>query len=221
MGEQKEEFHIHKGFICSTSKFFRTALKPEWDAQKLNPGTIDLTDEDPEIFRLYAHWVYCKTLPILATKEDQISSNFPQDCGHSHDKEAAKKRIPALAKEEFHLLAKCYVLGEKLIDTTFKNIILLNGFIHATRGREDERYFPDGSVIAIIYAGTTKRSPARKLMVDIYVDEAHLEAEGWEQDFHQVPAEFLLDIAKALIKARPGQSEGKWEACIEQYHEEE
>jgi len=60
------------------------------------PQTLDLSQEDPDAFAVYTHWLYHTTLPVRAAKPSQ---------------------------EENILLAKSYALGEMLMDCAFKNAV--------------------------------------------------------------------------------------------------
>jgi len=54
-----DTFHVHKGIICSTSEFFKNAVKMEW-AGAGKP--IDLSNESRDTFNIYLGWLYAKNL---------------------------------------------------------------------------------------------------------------------------------------------------------------
>ncbi|CAN9106508.1 unnamed protein product [Alternaria sp. RS040] len=50
-----EVIHVHEGLISSSSEFFKNATKPEWRTES---RPIDLSDEQPHIFKRYCQWLY-------------------------------------------------------------------------------------------------------------------------------------------------------------------
>ncbi|KAF2242157.1 hypothetical protein BU26DRAFT_405911, partial [Trematosphaeria pertusa] len=61
-------------------------------------------------------------------------------------------------------LARCYVLGEKLMDVAFQNAVMDAILDRAMR----EDLYPSSGFTRIIFQGTTKSSPARKVLVDFW-----------------------------------------------------
>ena len=93
-------------------------------------------------------------------------------------------------------LAKLYGLGEKLIDKIFQDRVLDTLITHT---RKDDKY-PTKKSAKIVYDSTLKGSPARKLMVDMYLmnaNEDHIKDEDDELHF-----DFLIDLTRALLKER-------------------
>jgi hypothetical protein len=89
-----ETYRIHKTVICSTSEFFKNAVKLEWAGRDGKP--IDLGHESREIFDIYLGWLYAKDL-------------------HGIDEDGAKA---------WTQLTKSYVLGEKFMDSRFQASII-------------------------------------------------------------------------------------------------
>jgi hypothetical protein len=86
VGEAGIQYPIHESVVCKTSTFFDNAMKPEWASARPDPRRVDLSDEEPDIFSIYIHWLYFKTIPSVVT-------------------EVEPARNP-----EYELLAKCYVM---------------------------------------------------------------------------------------------------------------
>ncbi|KAF2000438.1 hypothetical protein P154DRAFT_435014, partial [Amniculicola lignicola CBS 123094] len=95
VGDKAESFNIHTSLLCSSSAFFQTSLKKEWEDMRKDSKTIALQHDDPDAFRMYAHWLYCRKFPLADDRD-----------------------------EAYVQLAKAYVLGESLLDAKFKNTIL-------------------------------------------------------------------------------------------------
>jgi hypothetical protein len=56
-GTGKQRFPVHEAIARRSSKLFGNALKPEWAAARPDPRVVDLSDESPEIFYIYLHWL--------------------------------------------------------------------------------------------------------------------------------------------------------------------
>ncbi|KAF2242156.1 hypothetical protein BU26DRAFT_397428, partial [Trematosphaeria pertusa] len=124
--------------------FLQVAVKMEWMGEE--PRPVDLSDEEPTVFKAYLQWLYTKQVPL---------ETYTHARSDGQDEEAINDE----------LLAQCYVLGEKLMDSKFQNAVL-EVFIN------NERHWPSNRAICILYKGTGSSSPARKLMVDFWAWQA-------------------------------------------------
>ncbi|QPG93801.1 hypothetical protein C2857_002715 [Epichloe festucae Fl1] len=170
-------FHVNEKLICAASPFFDTAFGGEWNESKTR--SIELTEHDAQVFRTYMHWLY---LDKLAVRND--APGF-------------------VGNEEYIHLAKAYVLGDFLSDGQFKDAVMDAILEKSTTTASDGRtWYPVGPVIRHIYDNTLGCSEARKLLVDIYTLNGH---GAWLQvwaDPDDLPKEFLLDLAVALLDKR-------------------
>jgi hypothetical protein len=100
---------------------------------------------------------------------------------------------------EYILLSKCYVMDEKFMDIAFKNTVLAALMdAHDNQPFYRSRY-PGQPAINIIYGGTLESSPARRLLVDIWVDSAVddcLEVKHLNDYLHH---SFVLEFPRALL----------------------
>ncbi|KAH6872645.1 hypothetical protein BKA58DRAFT_382391 [Alternaria rosae] len=139
----------HEAVIRRSSKFFDNPMKEEWAASRLEARTISIVDKDPTIFKIYLHWLYLKTFPIVTTKS---TGGFNHETG---------------------MLGKSYVVGEMLMDTALKNAVLI-AFRDAPLNRPFYKPLRPGfSIVKTIYDGTPEGSPGRRFMVDVCVREAN------------------------------------------------
>ncbi|OWY57756.1 hypothetical protein AA0119_g423 [Alternaria tenuissima] len=77
---------------AASSEFFKNATKPEWRTES---RPVDLSDEQPAIFKRYCQWLYTGFIaPGL------------------------------LAESSSGCLAYMYVLGEKIVDHEFQNAVI-------------------------------------------------------------------------------------------------
>lgn len=184
VGPEEECFHVHASALTSTSEFFKSALKKEW--RKTGDRDIDLRDQQTETFSSYVHWLYY----------NEIITDMKWTCADDDE-------IPG---PDFDSLGELYVLGEHLIDTAFQDAVI-SVLVGLTRKKDqdDVNYYPGFSTVNIIYEGTTDKSPARRLLVDLHVRHGN---ENWIKD-HCVKNgsdcfnhEFLTDLSQALLKDR-------------------
>ncbi|KAH7138040.1 hypothetical protein B0J11DRAFT_3323 [Dendryphion nanum] len=195
--DPRRVFQVHGAILCTSSKFFRNVLKPEWTSNREERKPIELTDpeDDPETFTIYVHWLYYKMLPASVNSKPSSS--------------------------QMGRLIDAYLLGEKLMDNAFKNSIIaaiIASFCHSPRS---ERRFPSSLDIDILYERTTPSSRLRNLIVDLWVYVAHA-SPGWMRDVDNVPREFLVDVTKAMIKNRPIPSDQRpWELATHEYFEKD
>ncbi|KAJ4365564.1 hypothetical protein N0V83_008184 [Neocucurbitaria cava] len=195
-GAETVKFPVHEALLRKSSLFFDNAMKPEWAASKLDPRDVDLTDEDPEVFKVYLHWLYMRTLPTVHRDLNLRGQ-----------------------KHEFDQLSNCYILGEKLMDVRFKNAIL-DGVVDAMNNTPFcTGKMPGEASINIIYSGTSEGSPARRLLVDIWVMYA---GENWIKHLtDKLPHEFVLEFSRALLKDKCNGKKDtrRWRTRMEDYHE--
>lgn len=196
--EAKGSFHIHEDAICDRSSFFANAMKPEWASLRPNPRVIDLPEDDATAFALYQQYIYSRQLPILPDDLDEDSAQT----------------------EGYHTLAYAYVLGERLMDTAFKNAIASAYVLYARGTPPGKRAYPSNEEIRILYDGTGEKSPIRKLLIDIWCCRGKHE---WLDLDADLPKEFLVEVTRALLRARPSLENlsRPWKNEHVQYHEKE
>lgn len=113
-------------------------------------------------------------------------------------------------------LAEAYAFGEEIMDVKFKNAILDSMMATAMKWNT----FPGLDAVNLIYEGTTSKSPARHLLVDIHAQKAHAGKE-WNVQYGGCPKEFLVDLVSAMAGQRPASGKEPWKYAWESYHEKE
>ncbi|CAK1360059.1 unnamed protein product [Cercospora beticola] len=114
-GDNGEEFMIHDFLLKENSKFFEAALDRQW--KEGQEKKIALPDDDPEVFAVYAGWLFTGK---IASKDEKPLDEFTRaDVEHEHP-----------------LQAKLYVLGEKLIDDKFCDCALKAWAEHYASGHD-------------------------------------------------------------------------------------
>jgi hypothetical protein len=99
-------------------------------------------------------------------------------------------------------LSKLYVLAEKLIDNTTKELVLAAISAHAKEMlSRDLNCIPPIESVQTIYEGTPEGSPARRLIVQIFTDNGSPSSLTTEVD--DIPKGFLYELSVSLISTRP------------------
>ena len=179
VGSDEQCFYVHTSLLCRHSKFFKAALKEEWaEGQE---RLVELLEEDPDMFNYYIQWLHDGT--IFTWMGD------PGD------------------KSRYDHLTRLYALGETLMDTQFRDEVI-NAIVISTREKDKDgkQWFPGMAAAALIYQRTPPNSPARHLMVDLYVTEG---SAAWIKngakdagDSKALNNEFLSDVCIGLLQNR-------------------
>jgi len=138
---------------------------------------IELTETDPEFFVVFKNFIY----------EGKIYSQGDDDM---HEMIGGARARPA--DREWDRLCNCWLLGEHLVSTSFKDAIV--DAIQA-KMKEEECYPLD--IHRAIYAKGSCSSRLRNLLVDIAVWEWDIDSiEGCRQ--WAAESRFMIDVAIAL-----------------------
>jgi hypothetical protein len=179
VGQAETPIFVHPKVLGRSSKFFRTAFKKDW----LKDGhAIKLPEDESQIVSTYVGWLYTRKV---------ICERLPSDF---LDRWRAKNR-------RWILMAKLYVFAEKIMDTEFQDQVV---YTFAVIGREIAVLLhacPATEAISIIYQGTPKDSPARKILVEIWNDHA---MSHWKvkDSSPRLPQEFLEDLTEVVLFTR-------------------
>ncbi|KAF1970423.1 hypothetical protein BU23DRAFT_650031 [Bimuria novae-zelandiae CBS 107.79] len=190
--DEQSEYWIQRDLLRSSSSFFKAATKDKWDALRDSKHTVTITF-DPVLSEAYIHWLHHCTICWL-WDDDTVPD-----------------------KDDYPYLAKLYVMGEDLMDTTFKNALLDTFSAVATSGY----YYPTGEAVATIYSGTPANSAARRLLVDMCASRAR-DHPSWQDSFDNFPREALLDMLKETTQLREPSDDIPWQTEEEMkntYHE--
>jgi hypothetical protein len=186
---EQQIFYVHKNVLCKTSVFLQNATKPEWTGPLPHP--IDLTDENPKVFQAYLHWLYSRKVAA--------ETRLANACG-----DASGYHLEL----HYNLLVKSYLLGEKLMDSTYQNAVMEA----ITYGAAIGCGFPGDECVRLVYKRTTASSPLRKLLVDFWV---WMGFKKWIENGDVIKntcKEFANDLIAALLEQReqPGDGSEDW-----------
>jgi hypothetical protein len=156
----------HSSHTARNSDFFKAALKKEWIEGQTR--VIKLPEERPDVVSHYLNYTYSKALPSVSNPDFTTTPNFETD-------------------QYYELLAELYVLGERLQDQSIRTAVIessVDSWEYLISIKEPAN---------IIHRGTTAGSPARRLVVDLFL--------AYGEDFQlnsTCEADFLLGIARAF-----------------------
>lgn len=179
MGAEEQCFNIHASVLTASGQFFKSVLKNEW--AKMGNGTVHLRDLDSEIFNIYVQWLYSDR---LAAKIKMVGSGVVKE-------------------NAYDPLVKLYALGERLNDAKFQDTII-SAIIRLSREVNDRNvsWYPSETAVNTIYENTTRKSPAKRLMVDFYVRYGYDDWFDSSYETNRPHHEFLFDLSRKLLQHR-------------------
>jgi len=169
----QQRFSIPEGVICARSEFFKRALNGNWTESE--GRIVRFPEDNPEIFGIYMNLVY--TGLVLTDNIDHPKSI-------------------TIITNEFDVLARLYVLCEKLQDKAAKNSAV-ESLIEVSKETSEDKKFtaPRPDTIALVYQGTCAGSLGRRLMVDLW---RRIPADFLTKYTYQLPTDFFVEFAIAL-----------------------
>ncbi|KAF3049218.1 hypothetical protein E8E11_005861 [Didymella keratinophila] len=152
-------FFVHEDLICMRSEFFKKALDGRW--KESEEAGVHMPEDDPSTFSMYIKLLYTDALVHMEEADCSSADSTPR----------------------WHLrLNKLYVLAEKILDDTTKNMALTAMDTRANKSQErPSTRCPDVHSIKVIYEGTPEKSPARSEFLK----------------------DFLYDLSISLLEKRP------------------
>ncbi|RAO65898.1 uncharacterized protein BHQ10_001910 [Talaromyces amestolkiae] len=182
LGKGKERFFVHEKLIRASSPFFDKVMSATCLESMQHTGTIQLSEDEPEIFGIYVHWLYYNKLPVCCNEPG------------------------CAANQEYLKLVKAYTLGNKLMDTGFQNAAIDAIVEKSTSAASDgKRYYPVTEVVEYAYNNTHLLAPIRRLLVDMHVSVGSgkwLDYGNFNSE--RVPQRFLFELSSKLLDLRRG-----------------
>lgn len=173
MGKQHDGFNVHEKLI-RTSPFFDKAISGRW--RESTQKTVQLPEDEPEIFGIYVHWLYFGKLSVF---RDDLKSK---------------------EQKQYRALVKAYSLGDKFMNTKFQNTVI-DAIVEesVSPASDGKHYYPNGLDIEYAYNNTNTLSPLRRLLVDMYAFSGN---GSWLRDHYtkaNYPQLFIFDLACTLL----------------------
>lgn len=139
VGSPATSFFVNGKLICSRSEYFKVALSARWSEGKKR--ALALPEDDPEAFNVYLNWLFGGC--ICTGQEDGSDNTW----------------------EEWDMVFKAYALGDKFLDTDFKDAV--TDAVTAMLGRVDLEGFtpsPSPRDIELLYRITSATAKIRSLI---------------------------------------------------------
>ncbi|KAH6637814.1 hypothetical protein C7974DRAFT_148983 [Boeremia exigua] len=181
VGKAQQKFVVHQSLLTGRSPFFDKALNGRW--AEADERAVKLHEDEPTVFAVYVHLLYTDKIAVSPTL-------FGTTTG---DVDGERK-----------ILAKLYILAEKVQDVETKNktMAALMGTLRDQVG--GKRVSLSLRFVQTIYNGTPNGSMARKLIVDSFVEQGtgtpfrlggRMEDAVW-------PVEFMQELLAEVLDRR-------------------
>ncbi|KAF2167900.1 hypothetical protein M409DRAFT_22047 [Zasmidium cellare ATCC 36951] len=170
----------------SPSKILQS--RPREKVEEGQTREIELPTDHDDVVAAYIEYLYAKSLTVDRTIE---------------------------GRTDFHLLARLYCFGEKVLDDAFCNAVMAN-MVAGMDSRDvmGEFSYPTVEAIRIVYEGTPAGSPMRRFVIEMY-------AQRMSKDWASVegaPVEFMVELVGEMCRVRSapgphgpvGRRVGKW-----------
>lgn len=142
-------FTVHESLLISRSLFFKKALNGPWT--EATSRVVRLAGDDAGVFHHYVHLLYTDNIAVSSFRISDVPNGL---------------------QGERLVLAKLYVLAEKLQDTKTKRKALSAVYASCQAKAGMQKQSLDINFVQMIYEGTPSGSMARKLTVDHFVDRS-------------------------------------------------
>ncbi|GAB7335170.1 hypothetical protein MBLNU13_g07000t3 [Cladosporium sp. NU13] len=166
-----KRFIVHEGLIKPRSEFVRLALRGEW--KEAQERTIPLPEDDPNIFSVYQRWLY-----------DGLIHTRPNS-------------TPSKTDDEYSMLVNAYILGEKIMDSNFKDSVA-DAIVEKLR--LTHRF--DTSLTNLIFDNTLPASPLRRLWLDAYYNFGRPEWLNASLVGDAINSEFMIEFSRYQMQFR-------------------
>ncbi|KAF9701178.1 hypothetical protein EKO04_000631 [Ascochyta lentis] len=176
---------VHESVLRQSSNYFQNMCEPAYIQARKNSRELSWSPNSSfkGITSTYVHWLY--------------NGNVPTAVIDMSDKTKVGAVLLGLAKE--------YVLGSQIIDTTYQNVIMDHFIAIHVRMRK----LTFGSVIDVVYEGTHEGSPMRQLLADMH---AFVIADdvGKLEMMYSKPRAFVEDVLKSVVTLSPNELDEWW-----------
>lgn len=193
--DDQESFVVHKELIRQHSSFFHSALDSTWEEGKT--GIVVLPQETPEVFKIYANWLYTQRLGL---DKSQV--------------------------QNFNLLVDLYDLGYRFGTRLFQNTCMdaIHQYCCAKPANttastptptpttnnttaaplltplSPRTPLPQAPKIQYVYSKSEEDSLLRQFLIDIYILKADFASPEFYNLVPSYPEEFIQDLFQTLCK---------------------
>ncbi|KAI4751637.1 hypothetical protein E4T52_16029 [Aureobasidium sp. EXF-3400] len=208
-----QDFHIHAARLAASSPYFTELL----DKQPEEDTPLELPEDDPIVFQLYAHYIYDKK---SITSLDLATSNAALDSRSA-------------AYDTYIDLLQAYIFGEKVQNSDFQNevmnrILQCIGDMHNGKSPKtsalttDKDDLPSASssenivrpLIELLYPSLPPDSIGRGLVVETFI-VLWSHSDVLQNFVPDVSRELLTEIAEMLLSGDKDHIRDAWAQAID------
>ncbi|KAH0336937.1 hypothetical protein KCU81_g8372, partial [Aureobasidium melanogenum] len=208
-----QDFHIHAARLAASSPYFAELL----DKQIEEDAPLELLEDDPIVFQLYAHYIYDKK---SITSLDLTASNAALDSRSA-------------AYDTYIDLLQAYIFGEKVQNSDFQNevmnrILQCIGNMHngkspkASALTDNKDDLPSASssenivrpLIELLYPSLPPDSIGRGLVVETFI-VLWSHSDVLQNFVPDVSRELLTEIAEMLLSGDKDHIRDAWAQAID------
>lgn len=168
-----KRFTVHKSKIEPRSEFVHVVLRGQW--RESQSCLITLSDDDPHVFSVYQRWLYNGKI-YTSTGETAVDT-----------------------EEEYGLLVRACILGEKFLDPDFKDAV-----IDAIIEKIGSQQRLNICLSKLVFDNTSAASPLRRLWVTIYQRFGSAEWLDPSLTGDSLCFDFLLELSKVHMQKSAG-----------------
>jgi len=176
VGKERKCWHLHRNLLCHYSSYFEAEFVGNEVPRGKKPGEqkLELLDDDPAGFELFAKWLYQGQLADVSEMSEEEKYDYSVACH------------------------KLYMLCDRFDIPQLKTICI----DQYRRGLCEAQLVPDADEINQIYKQSPRGSPFRKLMTQIaarQIMDPHTDkdAESYRACFENNP-DFAVDMVNAI-----------------------
>ena len=185
-GDHAETFAVHKDLLIKHSDFFASALNSNSNWAESSENRVMLRDDKPYVVGIFTQFLY--TGKPFISKDDDVSEVDNAD---------------QYRDREWRRLSECWVFGEKILSSSFKDAIMDAILFKLRTG--------SGSPVSVhgyVYNRSAGVCGMRRLLVDLAVWKWTDDAMA-TQGRSSSQAQFFVDVAVALNKIKANGLHGE------------
>lgn len=195
VGQDEAPFNVHRDILCKASPFFTSAFMGSGagEFQEKSKQSMNLPEEDPEIFDNLIQWIYAKRFPFYI--RDHAESSY-------------------VMATVMHL-AILYAAADKYDILELKNDVIHQLWILSDKTTRDVEIVD--KIIEVVYANTVAGSRFRKLLVQWQANSAGSNSfaqKNMKKLVRDYP-EYAADLLAQISKRYPAPSRGEYIAIRE------
>ncbi|KAK5743007.1 hypothetical protein LTR17_003020 [Elasticomyces elasticus] len=219
VGANQLRLVLHKGLLLANAHFFQGAFSGHFAESSSN--VVELIEEDPAIFLVFAHWLYTGRVSIFSPTIIETLAALGHVAGGDASDEGMSQRLVAASSSRYRgemmqLTLLCGLADRREISRLRNKVV--DKFI---QGRESNWPLPDDALIKLAFDVLPASSHLCKYL-------AHEAAWFWNaqtvcdlQSLKDLPSAFLAVVVDCMVrKSRTtGEYKPSWRKSMCRYHD--